>query len=135
MPDSAASTALVHLRGAGLPPLRRWSAEFEAILNGTYVLRGVEVSVEGRLETIDGALALRAATERPTVRLRPMDRASRVEWDAATRAAPPLTPAEADAYARLAAETGGSAATLVVTGPLVETAEGYELMVRHVDRP
>ena len=134
VPDSAASTALVHLRGPGLPPLRRWSAEFEAILNGTYVLRGVEASVEGRLETVDGALALRAATERPTVRLRPMDRASRVERDPATRAAPPLTPAEAGAYARLAAETGGTAATLVVTGPLIETAEGYELMVRHVDR-
>jgi hypothetical protein len=133
VPDNDDSTAEVFLRGNVLPPLQEWAVEFERILNGTYVLRGVEVTLAGTVEVHDGELLLTASAERPAVRLRPIDPASKLQWDARAHAPRPLEPEEASAYARLAARLVETATAAVVTGPLTEEPNGYELQVRRVD--
>jgi hypothetical protein len=133
VPDSDDSTADVFLHGNVLPPLQEWAVEFERILNGTYVLRGVEVTLDGTVEVRDGELLLAATRERPAVRLRPIDPASKLQWDASAHAPRPLEPEEASAYSRLASSVVETATAAVVTGPLTETPSGYELRVRRVD--
>ena len=46
-PDAATSTAVVHLADGRLPAADRWPAQFAASVNGSYVLRGVEVALTG----------------------------------------------------------------------------------------
>ncbi|MDY7101070.1 MAG: galactose oxidase-like domain-containing protein [Actinomycetota bacterium] len=130
VPNSGASTAEVFLRNAGLPALGLWARQFEAVVGGTYGLRGVEVTVEGSVIERDGALVLAAAPTRPSVRLGPITPADKVQWDLATHSPHPLEPDEADAYDRLASAGTTGAGPVVVTGPLVSTPDGYELRVR-----
>jgi hypothetical protein len=129
IPDVANSTASVYLEDDGLPALARWGVEFAEIANGSYDLRGVEVSLEGTIETRDGELFL--ASEHHPVRLAALAPAEKVQWDIPAGAPQALATHEACAYDELAAEGRVANATqATVTGSLEQDADGYVLHVR-----
>lgn len=132
IPDVDDSTATLFLKDDRLPPLDRWGPQFERMVNGSYVLRGVEVTLQGTIETRDGQLFLDGGRTMPPVQLAPADPADTVQWDRATGAPRPLEPAESEAYGMLAADarTLPPGQRLTVTGPLKQTADGYRLEVR-----
>jgi hypothetical protein len=118
VPDQVDSTATVRLAGPGLPPLDRWDAEFHHLANGSYQLRGFEVTLSGVLA--DGP-ALAAEGDRPDVALVPL------ETPVQKRAA---GADERAAYGRL----GGPGSSVAVTGPLALVDGRYVLQVRIVER-
>jgi galactose oxidase len=132
IPDVDDSTATLFLQDDRLPPLDRWGPQFEKMVNGSYVLRGVEVTLQGTIEERGGQLFLADGRTTPLVRLALADPADKVQWDRATGAPKPLEPAESEAYGMLAADarTFPPGQRLTVTGPLKQTADGYQLEVR-----
>jgi hypothetical protein len=132
IPDGERSTATVFLVDARLPALDRWQQEFHAIVNDSYQLRGVEVTVSGRVVRRDGRLFLVGGAERPDVLLVALDASDKVQWDRAARTPLPARPEEADAYDRLAGKVAasGGQVTATVTGPLTTGDAGRRLEVR-----
>ena len=59
VPDAEHSTATVYLVDQGVPQLARWREQFAQFVNGSYRLRGVEVTLSGRVVPSDGRLELR----------------------------------------------------------------------------
>ena len=136
------STAMVFLADGGLPPLDRWREEFRRIANDSYTVRGIEVTVSGRVTTRDGTVVLVSDGAVPPLVLMPLDQADVVQWDRSARAPRTADPRELDAYRALARETAGrtgppdaGAQLVTVTGPLVPAAPGYRLQVRTVAEP
>jgi hypothetical protein len=125
-PDAATSTAVVHLADGRLPALDRWPGKFAVSVNGSYVLRGVEVALAGQVRADGDELVLDSGAPRPAVRLAPLGPDDKVQSDGGTRAA--ATGAERAAHGQLRA---GTSATVV--GPLHRSADGYVLKVREVD--
>ncbi|MDQ3802366.1 MAG: DUF1929 domain-containing protein [Acidobacteriota bacterium] len=132
IPDADDSTAEVFLKDERLPALDRWGEQFRSFVNGTYELRGVEVTLRGVIEELDGELFLAASGLRPSVHLAPLAAEDKVQWDHTNRHRKPPEEGEALAYEKLTvAATGVSAGHLAtVTGPLRQTAAGYRLHVR-----
>jgi hypothetical protein len=132
IPAADNATATVFLEDERLPTLDRWEEQFRRMVNSSYVLRGVEVSVEGIIEAPDGELFLIGSGRRPSVQLVPLAPADKIQWDHRTGAPKPPKSEEADAYERLAADSGNLANTqrVRVTGPLKQTDDGYRLEVR-----
>jgi len=126
------STAEVFLRDERLPALDTWRSEFRRIANGTYELRGVEVSLDGFVVLRDDQLTLIYGTQRTAIPLAAMTAAEKIQWDHRTRSRRPLEAAEEQAYQQLAAAYGASAASqpVTVTGPLEHSETGYVLSVR-----
>jgi hypothetical protein len=115
--DAKTSTAGLWLIGTGLPDLERWMPQFEAAANGSYDIRGFEVSVAGTLRRHGTALELRVDGD--TVRLERLGESQKVQWDWDRKAREPIAPVEADAFARLLATSKPKGAVQVmVTGPL-----------------
>lgn len=56
IPDADNSTATVFLNDRGLPALDRLDEQFRSMVNMSYVLQGVEVTLEGALEARNGEL-------------------------------------------------------------------------------
>lgn len=104
----------------------------QSIVNGTYEMRGLEVTLQGGIEARDGGLLLAGHGQRPPVRLAPLPAGEKIKWDHTKRQRKPLEPDEALAYDRLVAASAGvpSGQPVSVTGPLKETDGGYELHVR-----
>jgi galactose oxidase len=50
VPNTDDSTAEVFLQDERLPALEQWSEQFRRIVNGTYEMRGAEVTLQGGLE-------------------------------------------------------------------------------------
>jgi galactose oxidase len=130
VPDTSTSTAVVHLADGRLPALDRWPGQFAASVNGSYVLRGVEVELTGQVRADGDGLVLDSGDPRPAVRLARLGPADKVQWDNAAGTPVAATEAERAAYGQLGA---GTAATVV--GPLERTADGYALKVREVAAP
>jgi len=67
--------------------------------------------------------------------LAPLNPASKVQWDRATRAPQLALPDEVAAYMTIAPEiSGGTMPAVTVTGPISHTGSGYVLEVREVRR-
>jgi galactose oxidase len=132
IPNAGDSTADVFLVDERLPPLEAWRQQFRRIANGSYELRGVEVTVHGLLELHDGELVLARSAERPQLRLGLLDAAHKIQWDHSARLRRPLQPEEAKAFQQLRSASQGSAGQrpLSVTGPLELSDRGYVLQVR-----
>jgi galactose oxidase len=126
------STAEVFLSHPGLPAVRRWVAQFRAVVDERYAWRGVEMTLHGAVDNRDGSLYLAATPQRPQVRLLPMNSGKKIQFDNTSRTLKPVRSNESDAYARLAAAVDQRPGehTVTVTGPLDETPPGYELRVR-----
>jgi hypothetical protein len=69
----------------GLPDLDTWHQEFGRIVNGTYVLRGVEVTLRGDVALRDGHLLLERGTPRPPIRVLPLTQEEKIQWNHTTR--------------------------------------------------
>jgi galactose oxidase len=132
IPDTDDSTAEVFLVDERLPALEKWNKQFRNIVNGTYELRGVEVSLQGVIEERDGKLFLASSGQRPPVQLASLAAADKIQWDHSIRDRRPLEEGEALAFDRLVAASRGleDALQVTVTGPLKLTDAGYQLHVR-----
>lgn len=132
VPDVNNSTATVFLEDERLPALHRWDDQFRQMVNGTYELRGVEVSLNGTIEVRDGQLLLNRGDDRSPVQLAPLGATDKIQWNNATRTPKTVEAAEAIAYERLAAESQKFPhdQRVTVTGPLKLTDSGYQLEVR-----
>jgi galactose oxidase len=127
------STASVFLKDDRLPDLDIWRREFGRIANASYSLRGIELTLSGTIEEIDGLLRLLGNQTRPSVLLSPLDAANKVQWDFATKANWPLEPDEANAYARLnqiLRDLKRRDSSITVTGTLLKNESGFFLEVR-----
>jgi hypothetical protein len=99
-------------------------------VNGTYELRGVEVTVGGNVTLRNGELLLEGGT-RPPIRLLPLPQAEKIQWNHTDRSPQPLEDDEASAFERLLAATRNPAeGRISVTGPLRQTGAGYGVHVR-----
>jgi galactose oxidase len=131
-PDSATSTAVVHLEDGRLPALDRWQEQFASSANGSYRLRGVEVELTGVVGGAAGALVLDRGDVRPPLRLVPLDPGAVVQWDVSAGSPATAAPEELAAHEQL-----GAGMTATVTGPLTMEGAEYVLGVRSVsaERP
>ena len=132
IPNADDSTAEVFLQGERVPALDRWGEQFRSIVNGRYLLRGVEVTLQGVIQERDGHLFLAGTAEHPPIQLAALGAADKIQWNHAAQARRPMDEGEALAYERLAAASRGSQTgrRLIVTGPLTQTGAGYQLHVR-----
>jgi galactose oxidase len=132
IPNADDSTAELYLRDDRLPPIDTWRQQFQRIVNGTYELRGVEVTLQGTLDARAGDLLLVGDVGRSAVRLVALRADDKIQWNHTTRTRKPPDVQEAVAYATLmtAQRDGPASRTVTVTGPLVQTARGYDLHVR-----
>lgn len=133
IPDGQASTATVFLDDNGLPQIEAWREQFRRIVNDSYTLRGVEVTLSGSVRAQNGDLQLSSRGLASPVPLVPLRATDKVQWDRATRTPEPASADELSAYTTLAAQVAAEAAAeFVVTGPLRQTDSGYQLEVRLV---
>ena len=134
IPDGERSTATVYLEDDRLPALDHWDDQFLRMVRQTYVLRGVEVTLNGTIEARDGVLLLASEGRRPPVELAPLAPGGKIQWDPAAASPQAAEPGEASAYNMLARSSGATdARRLTVTGPLQQTGAGYRLQVRMVE--
>jgi hypothetical protein len=132
IPNTDDSTAEVFLRDERLPALDRWHEQFRKIVNGTYEMRGVEVTLQGVIEEREGKLFLAGNRERPSVQLAPLLATDKIQWNHTIRDRKPLEGDEALAYEELAATSRGlpDGQQVTVTGPLKQTGAEHQLHVR-----
>jgi galactose oxidase len=132
IPDAENSTARVFLTHEHLPALDQWELDFQQVVNRSYRLRGIEMSLTGTLSAEGGGLVLDGAGQRPPVQLVAMVAADKIQWDHVNGAPKPLDPQEAGAFTNLYTQVANLAqgTAVTVTGPLMETAAGYQLEVR-----
>lgn len=134
IPDGGDSTATVFLVDDRLPPLTRWNEQFRRLVHDSYTVRGVEVTLQGRVETHDENVFLDRGADGPPVLLAPLDPAGKIQWDRTAGAPQAAQPSEVAAYEALVTGAGASPERLVtVTGPLVQIEVGYRLEVRLVE--
>ncbi len=131
VPNTNNSTAEVLLMDERLPELDKWDEQFHSIVNGSYQLRGVEVTVQGVIEQRNGQPFLAGSEHRAEVQLVPLT-TDKIQWDRAARSPEALKESEVRAYDELAAASKDFAdgQQVTVTGPLKQTEAGYQLHVR-----
>jgi galactose oxidase len=132
IPDTDDSTAEVFLEDERLPALDRWDEQFRRTVNGTYELRGVEVTLQGGIEEREGKLYLAGNQQRPEVELAALAAADKIQLNRAAGAPKALESGEDLAYERLAAvfRNLANGQPVSVTGPLKQTHTRYQLHVR-----
>jgi galactose oxidase len=132
IPNGMDSTAFVYLKEDTLPDLDLWRHEFANVANGSYELRGIELTLAGTVTDTNGLLTLPGTAFRPEVVLAPLQASDKVQWDITTRENWPITPDEESAYGRLSAEVSQSPrpVDLQVTGPLKRNRDDFFIEVR-----
>jgi hypothetical protein len=132
LPDNTDSVAFVYLKEDTLPDLDVWREEFADVANGSYELRGIELTLDGTVTETNGLLTLAGNLTRPAVVLAPLQAPDKVQWDINTRANRPMSPEEATAYERLSAKLAKAAAKakVEVVGPLKKNGKDFFLEVR-----
>jgi hypothetical protein len=132
LPDTADSTAFVYLQQDTLPDLDAWRDQFAEIANGTYVMRGIEMTLSGVVTGHLGRLTLAGTATRPELLLAPLQATDKVQWDIKTRINKPMSDEEASAFARLSAALTARpvGATVEVTGPLKKNGTDFFLEIR-----
>jgi galactose oxidase len=134
VPDGSTSTATLYLEDDRLPAVDRWDRQFRQMVHETYLLRGVEVTLNGTIEARDGVLVLVGEGRRPPVTLTPLGHGQKVQWDRAAAAPEPVRESEAAAYGMLLrASREAGARRVTVTGPLSQAETRYLLHVRVVE--
>ena len=128
VPDAQASTASLVLGDDGLPPLDRWHQQFARVVNGSYRLRGAEVTLVGRIAVRAGEIQL-DVTDGESLPLIPIRHEDSVRLDRVRGGPEALRPAELGAYqGLLTAVRSGDRQT--VTGPLRVIGDRLALAVR-----
>ena len=136
----AAQRDLVYLQQDILPDIDVWRSEFEKIANGSYVMRGIEMTLSDMVTKkqlgADEQLTLAGTSTRPELVLAPFQATSKIEWDMKAQAPRPISEAEAGAYTRLSAALADHPAgvTVQVTGRLQKHgANEFSLDVREFE--
>jgi glycosidase len=132
LPNTADSTAFLYLKEDLLPNIDTWRREFARAANGSFLLRGIEITLQGKVTSHVGLLTLLGDDTRPNLALAPLQAADKVQWDSRTRSTQPMTADEAGAYARLSAKlaTQSNGTQVQVTGPLKKHGTEFFLEVR-----
>jgi hypothetical protein len=132
VPNTDDSTAEVFLKDERLPVFDRWDEQFRRLVNGTYEMRGVEVTLRGVIREREGKVFLEGNRQRPPVQLAPLSATDKIQWNHTIRDRKPLEGGEALAYEKLAAASRDlpDGQQVTVTGPLKQTDAGYLLHVR-----
>jgi hypothetical protein len=132
VPDSRDSTAFVYLKEDTLPDIDAWREQFTKVANGSYVLRGIEMTLKGAVTESFGLLTLPSSDSRPDVVLAPLQALDKIQWDTATGANQAMTDDEGFAYARLSAELNGKSvgSEVEITGPIKKNDGEFFLEVR-----
>jgi galactose oxidase len=134
VPDAEASTATVFLADDGVPPVRRWHEQFVSVVNGSYRLRGVEVTLTGSITVHDhGAfLELVETAGSQQLRLVPLRPEDNVRLNSARTGPRPLEPDEPGAYEAFLIDLAESPdrRSTTITGTLRASDAGLELAVR-----
>jgi len=130
-PDAYNCTATIRLKPETLPDPDRWAATFKKMVDKAYVFRGVELTVDGTVERVGGALALRVPGVPQPIALVPLGH--KLQWNFKKAATRQPEPDERDAMAHLAFKAKDIADApfkVQVTGPFKHTDDGYSLEVR-----
>jgi galactose oxidase len=130
------STADVYLHGDILPDIDRWAEQIARVANGSYDLRGVEVSVKGNVQAQNGGLQLTGPLLDGPVILAPLEGVEKIQFDRPSGTAKPATPDELGAYERLIAryrEADAVDLPVHVTGPLRRRDAEWTLHVRRFE--
>jgi galactose oxidase len=132
LPDTRDSTAFVYLKDDVLPDIDAWRDQFASVANGSYIMRGIEITINGKVTDQFGLLKLVGDKARPDLVLAPLQESDKVQWDFTTRNNRPMTSEEASAYMRLSARlsTGSDGVSVQVTGPLKKNGSEFFLEVR-----
>jgi hypothetical protein len=127
IPNGTDSTAFVYMKDDTLPDLDMWRQEFAYVANGSYELRGIELTLDGTVTEVNGLLTLAGNATRPEVVLAPLQNPDKVQWDINSRENWPMTPEEGTAYDRLSARLAEmpAGATVEITGPLKKNGVVY----------
>src|SRR6516225_6135458 len=78
-PDAYNCTGAVRLKGKGLPDPDKWAAQFKAVVDRAYLFRGVEVTVEGKLQATKDGLAVRIPGVAAPLPLAPLK--NKLQWN------------------------------------------------------
>jgi len=132
LPDGFDSTAFVYMEQGILPDLDLWRTEFAKVANGSYVLRGIEMTLAGTVTESNGLLTLPGNETGPAVILAPLQAPDKVQWDIVTRANRPMSVEEKTAYDRLSRNLADAAlgTNVEVIGPLKRNDNEIYLEVR-----
>jgi galactose oxidase len=132
VPNQPDSTAFVYLKEDILPDLDAWRSEFEKTANGSYHMRGIEMTLSGAVQKEGEQLVMDGNSTRPKLVLGPFKETSKIEYDMWKKVDREMSPDEAGAYDKLSAAIAGhSGAKVVVTGRLQKHGAGdFSLDVR-----
>jgi hypothetical protein len=136
IPDAEDSTAQVFLTHDGLPALDTWDQQFHQIVNGTYELRGVEVTLIGSILERDGQYSLTPTDHRPSILLHPLAEAEKIQWNHRTRTPKPPSDDEYRAFEKLirAEGNGMDRKPVAISGRLTLSDGDYHFYVRALEQ-
>jgi galactose oxidase len=133
VPNQPDSTAYVYLKQDILPDIDAWRSEFEKTANGSYHMRGIEMTLSGAVEKKGEQLVLAGNETRPKLVLAPFKETSKIEYDMWAKVDREMSEEEAGAYEELSKALAGQASGMkvVVTGRLQKNGAGdFSLDVR-----
>jgi galactose oxidase len=133
VPNQLDSTAYVYLKQDILPDIDAWRSEFEKTANGSYHMRGIEMTLSGAVEKKREQLVLAGNETRPKLVLAPFKEGSKIEYDMWKKVDREMSEEEAGAYEELFKALAGQASGMkvVVTGRLQKNGAGdFSLDVR-----
>ena len=131
--NASDSTAELFLQTSGLPNLDVWIRQISRMAGGGYDFRGVEVTLTGTVRPQGDYLILSGPSSTWTVKLDPLSKAAKVQWDWATQAPAAPTAEETVAYQHLADQVkAGGERKAQVTGPLNNDGGECQLAVRQI---
>jgi hypothetical protein len=129
--DAEKAVAFLYLNHDGLPDLKSWPIEFARAVNGSYVWRGVEMTLTSNIQAEGTDLFLPETAARPKIQLLPLQEQDKVQLDLESGVPKPLPIEESSAFELLSSQQRSQlTATWAITGPIQETSNGYVLEVR-----
>ena len=140
VPDTINSTAFLYpINESDLPDIDTWRKQFAKKVNGSYLLRGIEVTLSGPVSVESqhsgvSRLTMPATATRPdAVALAPLESKDKVQWDSQKGSNRAVTEDEASAFEELGAAARENV-NMTVTGPLLKQnspeGEKWVLQVR-----
>lgn len=113
-------TGEIIMQDGRLPDLKAWRRGFREVVGEAFTIRGVEVTVDGRLVEVEkeGRLALEVPGGKDVLRLVPLR--GKVQWDPARERAQEPTAGERRAFEELEATWTGQPRRVRIVGPLGE---------------
>jgi len=129
-PDRQTATGELRTKKGLVPDVEALAKSIHEIGAGAS-LRGVEATIDGRLEKRDGQLVLRVSKADDVLALEPVTQ--RVQLQPRKKSPEPLTEVEQKAFQNLGAKWQGTPLDVLITGPITKRNGKTVLAVRHFD--